>query len=130
MINVDLGQNIRASQFRGQAYPQPPKSYTARNVDLTFDCDFSNADVDISLVGTRDTQQQGFASSSPDISVIVANQDGTIIPPQSNAGYVTVGSDKVSNTLHLKAWPPNSGTAATPEASSYTATATIMVPYR
>lgn len=130
VINVDLGQKVRPSQFKGRPYPQPPSSYTLRGVDLTFDCDFSNADVDVSLAGNPDPQGQGFASSSPDISVIVTDDKGTIIPPQSAAGYVTINESKVSNTLHLKAYPTNSGSEAVPQVSAYTATATIQLSYR
>lgn len=130
VINIDLGQSVRATQFKGRAYPLPPKSYTLRNLDLTFDCDFSNADVDVILLGTFDAQRQGFATSSPDISVIVTDDKGAIIPPQSEAGYVSIGDDKISNTLHLKAYPTNSGSEAMPAATSYTSTATIQVSYK
>jgi hypothetical protein len=130
VINVDLGQNIRQSQFRGQAYPLPPKSYTPRSFNLMFDCNFSNAAVDVILTGNRDTQTQGFASSSPDVSVIVTDSSGNIVAPNTLAGDVVVGSDSTSTTLHLKAYPTNSGANPVPEASNYTATATILLSYK
>ncbi|RJT32586.1 fimbrial protein [Rahnella woolbedingensis] len=130
VITVDLGQNIRQGQFRGQNYPLPPKSYTPRSLDLTFDCNFSNADVDVTLTGNKDAQQQGFASTRPDVSVIVTDDEGKIISPDSFAGDVNVKADKSSTTLHLKAYPTNSGEHAIPEAGSYSAAATILLSYK
>lgn len=129
VINVDL-QSVRQGQFKGQAYPLPPKSYTPKSFDLTFDCNFSNADVDVTLLGTGDKQLQGFASSNPDVSVIITDNDNNIIPPNSYAGGVTVGSDQSTTTLHLKAYPTNLGKNAVPGASNYTATATIQLLYK
>ncbi|WMY72964.1 fimbrial protein [Buttiauxella selenatireducens] len=128
-LNIDLGSQTRQTQFVGQPYPEPPTSYTPRAVNLQFDCDFANAALDVVLSGNADDQGQGFATSSPDVSVIVTDSNGSIIPPNTEAGKVNVGLSTITDTLKLKAYPTNSGSEVAPNAAPYTATATILLTY-
>lgn len=129
VLNIDLGGQTRQTQFVERPYPQAPSSYTPRAVDLRFDCDFANAAMDVVLTGDTDEQGKGFATSSPDVSVIVTDSSGTIIPPNTTAGNVAVDATSISSTLKLKAYPTNSGSQAAPEAAPYNATATILLSY-
>lgn len=129
VLNIDLGGQTRQTQFIDRPYPSAPSSYTPRPVDLKFDCDFANSDMDVVLTGDTDEQGKGFATSSPDVSVIVTDTNGTIIPPNTQAGSVSIDATSISSTLKLKAYPANSGSQAAPEAAPYNATATILLSY-
>lgn len=128
IMNIDLGSTPQ-TQFSGQVYSQPPKSYTPRPVNLIFDCTVANNSLDVTLVGTKDEQGQGYTTSNPDISVIVTNESGSIISPNELAGIVNLNSDMSTDVLKLKAYPTNSSSNTAPQAGSFETTATILLNY-
>lgn len=130
VLNVDLGDRVKQSDFNGQAYPSPPKSYTPVQFDLKFDCDFSDSEMNIVLTGSTDAQGQGFATDKKDVSVIVTDKNGTVLPPNTLAGSVDVNSDSTTSTLSLKAYPANSGSNPAPGVGAYESTATILLSYK
>ncbi|MBF7993696.1 fimbrial protein [Rahnella laticis] len=134
-MTVPLGQT-KQGQFTGQVYPQPPKSYTPRRVDLQFDCDFaSSASLDVVLSGSADDKGQGFATSNPDVSVIVTDGGGAILPPNKTVGSVKTGGALVNGSaktsvLSLRAYPTNSGSKPSPAAEDFDATVNILLTYQ
>lgn len=128
-MNVDLGNNIQ-TDFKGQTYPEGPKSYTPRSFGLQFDCNFSTNALDVVLNGIVDGKGSGFGTSKDDVSVIVTNDEGKIIPPNTLAGTVgLVGDENISTKLILKAYPSNSGSQGVPASGAYNATVTILLSY-
>lgn len=127
-MNVDLGTNIQ-TDFTGRIYPESPKSYTPKTFELQFDCDFSSDALDVVLNGVIDSQGMGFATSNPDVSVIITDDKGTIIKPNQFAGIVTVGDTTTSTRLILKAYPSNAGSSGVPTPGFYDATVTILLSY-
>jgi len=126
-MNVDLG-TLKPHQFRNKAYSDVPYSYTPKDFNLKFNCSISNTTLNVSLVGNGDTQGKGFATSKSDVSVIIKDKDGNIIPPDTLAGTVTVDGSKNSSTLTLSAYPTTNGII--PSVGEFSTTATILMSYQ
>ncbi|MBB1200721.1 hypothetical protein EGM70_10500 [Enterobacteriaceae bacterium 89] len=127
VLNVDLG-SLRPHQFKGKAYSEVPDSYTPKNFNLKFSCTISNATLNVDLIGNEDAHNQGFATNKPNISVIIKDKDGNIIPPDGRAGSVTIDANKNSSTLVLNAYPTTDGVI--PSLGEFSTTATILMSYQ
>ena len=125
-LTVDLGR-LTPHQFKNKAYGEIPANYTPKDFQLKFSCNFANTALDVNLLGNRDTVTQGFATTKSDVSVMILDKDGNIISPDEKAGSVTVGADKSSSTLALRAYPTSSG--GIPTAGDFSTTATILLDF-
>ena len=128
-MQVELG-NISQSDFSAQPYPNPPTPYSPATFDLKFDCDFAHGELDVVLVGNVDEHGQGYSTSHEEISVIIADSFNNVLPPNSDAGDVSVNPDESTSVLSLKAWPTYSGSGNAPTAGEFDATATIQLSYK
>jgi type 1 fimbria pilin len=126
VLTVPFG-TLQSSQFNGVTYPNPPNNFTPKPVDLAFDCDFSSEILSLQLNADQDAPGQGIkVQGRTDLSVIITDEDGTVLPPNQKAGEVVVDSDMKTSTLHLKAHPSNPS-ATLPTPGEFTATAVIQL---
>lgn len=97
-ISVDLGIVASADMNKGAV----PNSYTKRNVNLTFDCNFDGS-LDLTLMGKASTLAEFYASSNSEVGIAI-ERSGKLIKPNQSGNQVPLDSHRVGH-FDAKAYP-------------------------
>lgn len=128
MLTVELGQTW-AGSFKTPG--QKPKGYTPKTLSIPVQCNdmASTANLEWRMVATPSAEYpDAIQSSNSGIGVVVADMQGTTIPPETGKILLTL-NDTYATTINVQAWPVKT-IEGTPEAGSYNAVATMRIDFQ